>query len=357
VFSRHTHTHTRQSEAETLTENENFVKYGFTLVELLVVIAIIGVLIALLLPAVQAAREAARRMQCTNHVKQVSLGLHNFADIYKEAWPSATAIMNDTGMDWTGAGIRDSDFLPGPLVHLLPYVEQTALYDTITTNKWFGRQAAPNTNQPLFNWFHFSPTEPIKSAKINYFICPSGNKGDNFWNATPLTGNYIAVAGAAADFTSGTAAFSTPTGTHAKTGAIKIAKASTMALKDGTSNTIVFGESSRVVGEGNSAHNGVGFWFTGAKTKDGAGTGGAGAKVISTSTGNGKILNSTVSASDKSPWIGSIDNLIGPWGSNHPGLVVFGLGDGSVRGVSDSTSDDVMAKLAHSSDGYAVALP
>ena len=86
---------------------------GFTLVELLVVIAIIGILVAMLLPAVQAAREAARRMSCGNNLKQITLACHNYADSRTEHFPMGSG-------DNTHHGL---------FTLILPYIEQTALYD------------------------------------------------------------------------------------------------------------------------------------------------------------------------------------------------------------------------------------
>jgi prepilin-type N-terminal cleavage/methylation domain-containing protein/prepilin-type processing-associated H-X9-DG protein len=133
---------------------------AFTLVELLVVIAIIGILVALLLPAVQAAREAARRTQCTNNLKQMSLGLINCADIY-------------TGKVPPGIGLFPSNGLPAPqngdggvLVHLLPFIEQGNLY------KAAGVQPEPNDrNGGLYTYSQWMPI--IQNSVVATYQCPS----------------------------------------------------------------------------------------------------------------------------------------------------------------------------------------
>ena len=99
--------------------------YGFTLVELLVVIAIIGVLVALLLPAVQAAREAARRTQCKNNLKQMGLGVLNFEATYRYLPHSGPC--DSTGSATTTYMIHSTATM------LLPYIEQVSLFQQFDT--------------------------------------------------------------------------------------------------------------------------------------------------------------------------------------------------------------------------------
>jgi prepilin-type processing-associated H-X9-DG protein len=155
-------------------------------VELLVVIAIIGILIALLLPAVQAAREAARRMQCSNTIKQISLATHTFHDTHKR-FPC-----NGYDPIWRGY-LRKSDNTPmgytdyyNYLTVLLPYIEQTAYYTNIDsslqTRRDAGEDNAFNLDGGPFN------------ETIRVFICPSDPNGKVRQDATDRS-NYFACRG------------------------------------------------------------------------------------------------------------------------------------------------------------------
>jgi prepilin-type N-terminal cleavage/methylation domain-containing protein len=145
--------------------------FGFTLVELLVVIAIIGILVALLLPAIQAAREAARRTQCVNNTKQVSLGLHMYHNDYGRL-PPGYGLLPDDGY---GTGVFDSGQAQYAewswAARLFGYVEEATIAGEIDW-KW---------NPGL----SFEPPPTIKeiiSAKIPTFFCPSDSTIRRNWN-------------------------------------------------------------------------------------------------------------------------------------------------------------------------------
>src|SRR5262245_23944515 len=129
---------------------------GFTLVELLVVIAIIGVLVALLLPAVQSAREAARRTQCTNQIKQFGLARHNFHDV-NLAFPAARdQLPSSTNLA--------TPFIASWVPRVLPFIEQQAMYDQYDFNQtWDNTGVGGNANA----------TTGVVLKEVKGFLCPS----------------------------------------------------------------------------------------------------------------------------------------------------------------------------------------
>ncbi|MDR3181887.1 MAG: DUF1559 domain-containing protein, partial [Planctomycetaceae bacterium] len=133
-------------------------RIGFTLVELLVVIAIIGILVSLLLPAIQAAREAARRMQCTNNLKQVGLAVHNFHDAQKGVPP--ITVFSCRG---------------GLFVLLLPYMEQQALYGKMSTDGGF-MDFSKTGGLSADEWFYSLTAEVQQSTVVSTFFCPSRSR-------------------------------------------------------------------------------------------------------------------------------------------------------------------------------------
>jgi prepilin-type N-terminal cleavage/methylation domain-containing protein len=321
---------------------------GFTLVELLVVIAIIAVLIGLLLPAVQSARESARRSQCSNHLRQLSLGVINYNDAMRRFplafWASDTYRngMGDTGY---GQGISW-------VARILPYIEQEALHSQVN----FDIAGITNT------------TDPNAALAVNHFVstlyCPSnGDERDRrastntvahqgaSWAARTMHYYGImgvvvpsAVIGSYSGFgytNGGTWPFAVrPThgifSAHASNGAVSRQPDGTAAkdCTDGLSKTYLLGEISWA-GMGTQGNFNIGSFLVGY---NGWGSGQFIRSVRNIwysrpiNTSLAEIRNGAIATND------TYNNM--NWGSNHPGGCLFSMGDGSVRFVPETIDMD-----------------
>jgi len=307
-------------------------KRGFTLIELLVVIAIIAILISLLLPAVQQAREAARRTQCKNSLKQLALAMHNYHDT--------------TGVFPFGFDERETLWS----AMILPQIEQANLYSTLI---WQESGAG--------NWdADGSPNEKACGTVISAFICPSMAKGVPIDNQgipgrVPISYRGCSSSNAASDDISTIPASVMPKiALEMQTGldGMFYGCSSTRIrdITDGTSNTIMLGESYT---EPNYVKDGQGmdYWAFGAPQTGGWDCipGDLGGTEYSEGLGSCVVpINSR-----RNPLINGVLMEMS-FGSYHVGGAQFALGDGSVRFISENLDMTVYRALGSRGGGEVV---
>lgn len=333
----------------------NSERKGFTLVELLVVIAVIGILVGLLLPAVQAAREAARALQCKNNLKQIGLATELFHDAYR-AYPPAR-YQPRPGESEHQCGGSESTWL----VRIMPFLEQQAAEE-----RWeYDRPYAKHPSK-------------VRDYNLSTYICPSRRSmseavgsglvvsQETTWCTLPCGCRYPCtqstssdVSGAVGDYGGNLGDMSTGSGglptdfyyggngtgliiasrakCHAKTGDPQdwVDRVSHRDAIDGLSNTIVSGEMHVPRGK-IGVSPGDAFIFNGDHAFNSARVGGPGVPIVSNLDDDGNGLVS--------------------WGSWHVGTCTFAFADGSVRTLSTSTDTQTLGRLCRRNDGEVVEL-
>jgi prepilin-type N-terminal cleavage/methylation domain-containing protein/prepilin-type processing-associated H-X9-DG protein len=294
---------------------------GFTLVELLVVIAIIGVLVALLLPAVQAAREAANRSSCNNNLKQIGIGLHNYHDTYK-ALPAGYIYVSGAGQpEW------------GWAVAILPFMEEGPLYDQLG--------AATRRLNTVYKAGAPAADQALLQTRIDTYRCPSDARKElcdniNFGSTNHFRvakSNYVACAG-----WSNTPNY--PTHNYDCGGMFYGNSWLGMAdCLDGLSNTLFVGE--------REYRNRAATWVGAGHNESYGGTG-----TLRT------LFRGTFQINFAYYELTPMDNVSKGQSSEHPGGTNILLGDGSVRFLSETVSPaNVVTPLVYRADGKPFTLP
>ena len=340
--------------------------YGFTLVELLVVIAIIGILVALLLPAVQAAREAARRMQCGNNLKQQGLALHNYHDTYKTFPP---ALLNSGRCPGNTPANCMLYYPEGARNHtgwvlMLHFMEQSPLYGSLdlsyATNLSNPQGYGPPINTPIA-----VANVTALSQRVSYLECPSHptagesstqNNAADFYNRQDAKRtSYLFSVGTQEDRTAPTYTRSAnlTNGAFGNNSFTKIAM-----ILDGTSNVLAIGE-----GAGGAQKFGKQSAVYGPWGLQGTHTCCHG-RVIANNN-----VNLTYSACQAKqwclncPWVADCATMVPDalgrsyawtFNSYHPGGAQFVLCDGSARFIAETIDYGVYARVAFMADGLPV---
>lgn len=321
---------------------ERSIRKAFTLVELLVVIAIIGILVGLLLPAVQAARESGRRAQCTNNLKQWSLAMQNYADTFKNLPAAALQTCGaNCGPDKLSNTQRHTW-----VVGLFPMIEQTALFNLYNSSLPF--HEPPN--------IVLSSTNGLLYNSLTAFYCPSDRgggkwqgtypKADEYWRSR---GNYVVNAG---NTRSGAAS-----GPAASAPFMFLRYRPLSSIKDGTSNTLLMSEIIMAHADdvfdcrGDIHNDDDGFFFSTANTPN-AGVDSCVICIPSPGTRFPPVCEVSGSRFDGGSSASAISAR-----SQHPGGVLATLADGSVRLFTNSIDVSTWRALGTANGREAFEMP